>query len=100
MNMQWVGVQRSASASATQWIGHLAALVISIAAILAIFQDEVVQAVDVWWNYPAYSHCFLIIPISAWLIWGKREELASVLPGLEPRALLVVPLLLLVWIGG
>ncbi len=35
-------------------------------------------------SIPPYSHCYLIIPISAWLIWEKRASLLSRHAGGEP----------------
>ena len=35
---------------------------------------------SLWWNSSAYNHGFLIAPISAWLVWLKRRELAAVTP--------------------
>jgi protein-S-isoprenylcysteine O-methyltransferase Ste14 len=61
----------------TQWVWHLGVLGVVVAAILAMFQYEVINAVQVWWIYATYSHCFLILPIFAWLIWEKRHELAT-----------------------
>ena len=83
-----------------QWAWHLGALAAVIASILTVFQFEVVSAVQVWWFYATYSHCFLIIPIAAWLIWEKREQLGQMTPAVAPRMLLAVPPLLLLWLVG
>jgi exosortase A len=60
----------------------------------------VTAAVEVWWVYETYSHCFLIIPISLWLIWDKREVLGRMQPAVEWRALWLVPIVLVVWAIG
>jgi exosortase A len=83
-----------------RWAWHLGALGAVIVAILAMFPYEVANAVVVWWFYPAYSHCYLIIPISAWLVWRKRAELAPLMPIVAPKALFIFPFLILVWLGG
>ena len=67
---------------------------------LAMFQYEVANAVIVWWGYAAYSHCFLIIPICAWLVWRKRAQLAPMTPVIAPKALFIFPFLILVWLAG
>ena len=67
---------------------------------LLIFQDAVSAAVRVWWVSPTYSHCFLIVPIVAWLAWEKRPALAATAPALFPQALLLMPLLGLMWWMG
>src|SRR5258707_10276015 len=88
------------TARTEQWIWHLSALSIIVAAIPAMFQYEVVNAVEVWGIYPAYSHCFLIIPISAWLVWRKRAQLARMAPSVAPKGLFIIVLLILAWLAG
>jgi exosortase A len=65
-----------------------------------MFQYEVVNAVEAWEIYPAYSHCFLIIPISAWLVWRKRAQLAHMVPSVSPKGLFIIPFLILAWLAG
>ena len=83
-----------------QWVWHLSALAIAIAAVLVMFQYEVANAVEAWWFYPAYSHCFLVIPICLWLVWRKRAELGGMTPELGPKALFLIPPLVLTWLAG
>jgi exosortase A len=56
--------------------------------LLAAFSNAVLRLVDVWWNDVTFNHCFFVLPISAWLIWGRRRELAQLSPKREPLALL------------
>lgn len=79
------------------WREHAVALGLLILLVLVGFRDAVAAAVQVWWLMPTYSHCFLVIPISAWLVWEKRDQLASLNPAVEPRALWALPPLLFVW---
>jgi len=85
---------------ARSWRVHGAALALLVFITLASFFDSVADAVQVWWVYPTYSHCFLIIPISLWLIWEKRDALGRIRPAVELRALWAVPVVLLVWWMG
>ncbi len=79
------------------WRIQGAALGLLVLLILVQFRQAVADAVQVWWIYPTYSHCFLIVPISLWLIWEKRDQLAYVQPRVDGRALLAVPVLLFLW---
>jgi exosortase A len=79
------------------WAWHLAALAGLLALIVGLFWQEASNAVEVWWIYPTYSHCFLIIPIALWLIWEKRDELRIQTPALAVKALLAVPFVLAIW---
>jgi exosortase len=83
-----------------RWGWHLSVLVILICLILANFRYEAISAIEVWWVYDTYSHCFLILPISAWLVWQKRDELKTLPPSICRIAVLGIPPLLLVWFLG
>jgi exosortase A len=82
------------------WKAHLAALAVLLVLTGAAFFADVKAAVIVWWVYPAYSHCFLIIPISAWLIWERRAYLVSDTPAASPWALMGVIPCLALWLAG
>lgn len=43
----------------------------------AVFEPEVRAAVGVWASSTAYNHCFLILPIAAWLAWQRRSMLSG-----------------------
>lgn len=83
--------------TAKAWLRHGVALVGLLLLTLIAFRSSVVAAVTVWEVSPTYSHCFLILPIVLWLIWEKRPALESVSPTLTPLALIVVPVLTLIW---
>jgi exosortase A len=89
-----------AQTNAGRWAWHLGALGIIIGLMLAMFPFEIASALEVWWIYPAYSHCYLIIPISAWLVWRKRAELAPMVPAIAPKALMIFPVLIIAWLAG
>jgi exosortase A len=58
-----------------------------------VFHEEIAAAVFIWYDSTAYSHCYFIIPIAAYLAWDRRHSLASV--PIEPlpwAALLALPL--------
>ncbi|MGE0418863.1 MAG: exosortase A [Acetobacteraceae bacterium] len=60
--------------------GHLVALGVGLVALGLVFRQEVVSAVQVWEASTAYNHCFLIIPISLYLIWDRKETLVGLVP--------------------
>jgi len=49
----------------------------AVAWLLAWYGDTVQALVATWRGNQTYAHGFLIAPISAWLIWRSREELAT-----------------------
>ena len=58
--------------------------------LLAVYTDTFFSMVTIWENSQTYAHGFLIIPITLWLIWERREYLAQL--SLKPEYLAVVPL--------
>jgi len=49
-------------------------ILIAVLAYLPVLADLVVD----WYQDSNYSHGFLIIPVSVWLIWRQRAVLSSV----------------------
>ena len=78
-----------------------AALVLgAIVWLLAWYGDTAHAIVSIWQRSETFTHGFVVVPISAWLIWRRRHAVAV----LEPHPnFLVLPLLALVglaWLLG
>ena len=76
-----------------EWRGFLAALLAGLACFAVLFHAEAAAALGVWRDSTAYSHCFLVLPITLWLAWERRAAARGLLPA--PTfwpALAVVPL--------
>jgi exosortase A len=91
-------MNRSALLSRSQAIGvthhvHRRAViwcVILLAALVIAAHDTVAVLTSTWWNTTTYNHGFLILPISVYLIWLRRYEVATLVP--EQEAFGLVPL--------
>jgi exosortase A len=58
-----------------------------------LFSSEIALAVSVWANSDAYNHCYLVIPVAAYLAWERRQAIVATLPRPLPWvALLAVPM--------
>ncbi|WP_158295545.1 exosortase A [Crenalkalicoccus roseus] len=74
------------------WAPVLVALGLGVAALLLLFRAEAAAAVRVWNSSTAYNHCWLVLPIAAWLAWTRRHRLAGLSPAPAPwLALLALP---------
>jgi len=51
------------------------ALISGILLLGGLFQTEVVTAVQTWNDSTAYNHCFLIVPITVYLLWDRQDSL-------------------------
>jgi exosortase A len=88
----------AASSVAPGW--WLAATFIAIAALVfaAVFRRDIGAAVEVWIDSTAYNHCFLIIPLIAFLLWERRAFITSVSPSPTFWPLPLIPLLSGLWL--
>ncbi len=84
----------------SNWGLHIAAFAALLILMGVLFWPNIEAALNVWWVSPTFSHCYLIIPISAYLVWAKRAELRVVQPSFNLPALLLMLPLGLVWYLG
>ena len=59
------------------WSLVLATTGFAVAAVLAIYWSSVVAIVTVWASSDTYSFGFLVAPVSLYLIWNRRRQLAG-----------------------
>lgn len=85
-----VGMQAAGGA----WPRSLALLGLVMVWLGYLYRDTAMAMFTIWLRSETFQHCFVIVPISAWLIWRQRAHLAPIAP--TPRLL---PLLLLFPVG-
>lgn len=56
--------------------------------------------VEIWNRSETFAHAWVVPPISAWLVWRRRVELASITPRPAPLWLLALLPLGLLWLAG
>lgn len=61
-------------------------LALGLASLGLLFRAETEAAVTVWDASSTYLHCFLIIPIVAYMVWDRREALQGLRPAPVPAA--------------
>src|ERR1700693_2274011 len=78
--------------SRRDWAVAGAVLVIGLCLLGFIFRPEIETAIYVWINSDAYNHCFLVLPVAAYLAWDRRQVVAATTPRPGPWiALLAIP---------
>ena len=83
-------------AAALPWI----VLGTGLVALLLLFLPEARAAVRVWLDSTAYGHCFLIVPIAAYLAWDRWDDVRGMRPRSEPWLLLLGLPLPFVWLAA
>jgi exosortase A len=82
------------------WPGVVAAVVVALAALIALFSDTVWSMVDKWLTQGDYGHGILIVPVSVFLIWRRRTILAAVAPRPELWGLVPLAAAAFLWLLG
>jgi exosortase A len=75
-------------------------LALALVALLWLFRETATAMVGIWSRSDTFAHGFLVPPISAWLVWRKRAELART--EIAPAPLWLLPLAgaCFVWLLG
>lgn len=81
---------------APNWTAATLLTVTAVTALLLLFYQTTLSTVAIWNSSETFAHGFLIFPISAFLIWSRRKEIALITPRPDLRGL---PVLLLFGFG-
>ncbi len=82
------------------WRLPLAALVLLLLAILALYAHTVVGMVTIWSRSDTYAHGFVVPVITLWLIWRIRHTLAALVPKPSPLAWVMLLGAAAFWLAG
>jgi exosortase A len=80
------------------WSAALGLTALAILALLSIYHSTFASMVSIWWRSETFAHGFVIFPISIWLIWRLRLQVARISPKPDYRALPVLFGLGLMWL--
>ncbi len=76
--------------------GSILAIGLSLWAV--VFGTEIAAAYTVWVGSTAYTHCFLVLPVAAYLAWQRRDVLMATPPQALPWIASVAVPLALCWL--
>jgi exosortase A len=76
----------------------LACFAVGFVALLAIYHETVLDLWELWGKTGTFAHGYFIFPISAWLVWRARDELATIAPKAQPLALVPLAACGIVWL--
>ncbi|HEY1260097.1 MAG TPA: exosortase A [Stellaceae bacterium] len=86
------------SVAARSWRAALVAIGLAALVFGIVFRTEIAAAVRVWIESTAYNHCFLIIPLTGFLLWERRSTIRAVTPRPTLWPVALMPLISLVWL--
>ncbi len=74
-----------------RWASHLAALGAAVLMLSLVVARDLRDMAHMWWNISTYGHCLFIVPITAWLVMQRKDELRAFAPqGWWPGLVLVL----------
>lgn len=73
---------------------------VAFAIVTAVFYPTAAAVASIWWRSETFAHGLVVLPISLWLLWGMRKQLAAI--PLRPSWLPLIPLMLsgFAWLIG
>lgn len=86
--------------SAPTWRMAAILAMAGVVGLLGVYHETFMSMVDIWWRSETFAHGFLIFPISAWLIWNHRGEVAKLSPRPDYRAIAIFVVLGLGWLAA
>jgi len=82
-----MAVTRAQTLRESLWAAGLFAV-----AVVCLYHETVLSMVTIWVRSETFAHGLLILPISLWLVWSRRDYLVAVQPSSAPWvALLALP---------
>lgn len=89
-----------ATPRAEPWRTALPVAVAVVLALLALYFDTARKMVEIWARSDTFMHGFVVVPISLWLIWRRRAEVAALTPRPWPWALLPMAVAAAAWLAA
>ena len=71
-----------------------------IAVVLLFYHQTLFSMIAIWMRANTYTHCFLIAPISLWLIWQRRKTISTLSPSINYFGLSLTFFCGILWLIG
>ncbi len=83
-----------------RWRKSLVFFGLFMLAAVVLYWETAASIVAIWIRSDTYAHGFLILPISAYLVWQRRKQLRQLAPTPDLMALLLLGGSLLLWLAA
>jgi exosortase A len=87
-------------AAAKSWPQAVAVSITGVVILLLAYYVTSASTVAIWSRSETFAHGFLIFPISAYLIWSRRGQIAAFAPEPDMRGVFILALLGLGWLAA
>ena len=83
-----------------QWRKPIGQLSAALLITFIIYSHTVMSITSIWWRSETFAHGMLIIPFSLYMIWLRRERIASLQPTIFWPGLLMLGFAVIFWLLG
>lgn len=84
----------------TLWVKGSLLVLLIWALLIALFEPTFSSMVAIWDSSETYTHGYIVLPISLWLIWRNRHVLAHIRPSANHWAVFAAAALSGMWLFG
>jgi exosortase A len=74
--------------------------VVVLCGVLLLFRQTATEMVTIWIRSGTFQHAFLVFPISAWLVWRRRQDLRNVRLHAVPWMMAPMAAVAMLWLLG
>ncbi|MBK8401726.1 MAG: exosortase A [Propionivibrio sp.] len=78
----------------------LPAVVVALFLVVVLYRKTAISVVEIWARSETFTHGFLVIPISIWLVWRIRSNIARLVPRPNVYAFVALASTGFVWLLG
>lgn len=82
------------------WRPSLLVLALLLVMLTGLYWDTLTTMVGIWERSGTFAHCYLVAPISLWLVWRQWGGLKQLAPSPQPLALLPIAGVAFAWLVG
>lgn len=80
------------------WRQAGALVLATLVVLVVLYRDTLATMVALWNSSETYTHGYIVLPITLWLLWRRRRVLAELTPAADARALAVLGALGIAWL--
>src|SRR5438874_614939 len=91
-------IQARARSLPSSWFTAATALAMGLSSLGFVFWPEIASAIEVWIGSKTFNHCFLIIPVAAYLAWQRRAAIFATSPEPMPWIALTALPVVVCWL--
>jgi exosortase A len=85
---------------AALWVRPLVALAVAGVVTIILLRSTAFSMLKIWYGSNTYSYGFVVVPITAFLVWRRRNELRTLHPATSLFGLALLLLFAMVWAAG